>query len=290
MNRRTLIVVIFSMLFVLQAALLFSWHLTSDKPMQASDIAVSVLTLCLTAIIYVASTRFYFMAIKRSTEAHVAREGAELEHSLELYRSIALREEQLARKVCSAIENELVLAREDLAQGDIAKADVRLQNSLDMATEAIPSRCNNVTIAAVLEAESRQCENDGVRLTTEVAVPEEIGLPDIDMAALLFSLIDRALDDCKAQRAEDPSSNPTIAVRMLTDAGQLLIEVESTRDDTSAPSRRTVQKGTSKSGYDWNDKVIEGFTKGHGGIVEHSNDGKAHRTSVMIPLQDVADM
>ena len=99
MNRRTLIVVIFSMLFVLQAALLFSWHLTSDKPMQASDIAVSVLTLCLTAIIYVASTRFYFMAIKRSTEAHVAREGAELEHSLELYRSIALREEQLARKV-----------------------------------------------------------------------------------------------------------------------------------------------------------------------------------------------
>ena len=70
----------------------------------------------------------------------------------------------------------------------------------------------------------------------------------------------------------------------------LLIEVESTRDDTSAPSRRAVQKGTSKSGYDWNDKVIEGFTKGHGGIVEHSNDGKAHRTSVMIPLQDVADM
>ena len=282
MNRRTLIVVIFSVLFVLQAVLLLSWHFTSDKPVQAVDVAVSVLTLALTAIIYIASTRFYFAAIKRSTEAHVAREGAKLEHSLELYRSIAAREEQLTRKVCSAIENELVLAQEDLAQGDVSKADARLQNSLNMATEAIPSRCRNVTIAAVLEAESRQCENDAVRLTSEVAVPEEIGLPDIDMAALLFSLIDRALDECRAQREADPSSNPSIAVRMLTNTGQLLIEVENTCEGSDGTDRG------SKDGYDWNDKVIEGFTKGHGGIVEHSSDDKTHRTSVMIPLPTAA--
>ena len=69
---------------------------------------------------------------------------------------------------------------------------------------------------------------------------------------------------------------------MLTNTGQLLIEVENTRASSDGAGRG------SKDGYDWNDKVIEGFTKGHGGIIDHSIDGKMHRTSVMIPLPAAA--
>ena len=285
MNRRTLIIALLGSLFALQVAMLVGWHVSSGNSPTTIDVATSFLALAATAIIYTISARLYFAAIRRSTEAHAARGNEELERTFELYRAMAQREEQLTRKVCQAIEAELGQAREDLADGKIEQTDSHLQHCLDMATDALPQRCRNVTVAAALEAESRQCANESIEFVTKADVPATIALPDIDVAAVLFSMIDKALADCKALRAEDPSANPTITVRALTEKDQLVIEVENSRYTGKSQKRKKSAKGVSQDGYDWNSKVVDNLVKSHGGIVETVEENDLTRTTVMIPME-----
>ena len=284
MNRRTLIIVILGSLFALQVAMLASWHYNLGESLTATDFITSLITLVVTAVIYIFSARYYFAAIKRSTEAHAAKGSAELEHMFDLYHAMAKREEELARKVCKAIESELGQARDELADGRLGQTDIHLQRCLDMATEALPQRCHNVTVAAALEAESRQCANEGVELITKADVPAVIGIPDIDVAAVLFSMIDKALADCKALQENDPMAKPTITVRALSEKDQLVIEVENSRRADTRQKRRKPKKDTSQGEYDWNSKVVHNLVKGHSGIVETVEEGNSTRTTVMIPM------
>ena len=285
MNRRNLITALFAGLFLLQAVLLASWHIASAEPLRPVDVAVSIVTLAVTGIVYLFSARLYRQAIKRSTETHVAQASEDLERSLKLYRDMAAREEALTRKVCDAIETELNLAREDLAQGKLTEVDSHLQHSLDMATEALPTRCHNTTVAAVLEAESRQCANEGVILEAKADVPAIVGLSDIEMAALFFSLIDDALGSCRELREDDPATEPTISVRALTDAGQLLIEVDAPRAGSGGKKRRGTSARSANGKTDWNARVVEDFVKSNNGLIERTEESYLTRTSVMIPLQ-----
>lgn len=264
--------------------MLVGWHVSSGNRPTTIDVVTSFLALAATAIIYTISARLYFAAIKRSTEAHAAKGNAELERTFELYRAMAQREEHLARKICQAIETELGQAREDLADGRIEQTDNHLQHCLDMATDALPQRCRNVTVAAALEAESRQCANESIELVTKADVPASIALPDIDVAAVLFSMINKAIADCKALRAEDPLANPTISVRALTEKDQLVIEVENSRYATDSKKGKRPTKGASQGEYDWNSKVVDNLVKSHGGIVEAVEGNDSARTTVMIPL------
>lgn len=287
MDRRRLIIVLLGLLVALQAAMLTGRLISLNSPLTTTDVATSSFALAATIIIYIAGTHFYFAAIRRSAQAHAARGNAELERMFELYRTRAQREEHLTRRVCQAIESELGQARDDLADGRIEQTDSHLQHCLDITTDALPERCHNVTAAAVFEAESRQCANEGVKLITMADIPATIGLPDIDVAAILFSMIDGALEECKAQLAENPLSKPTITARAITEKDELVIEVEHTQQASDSAVRRKA-KGTrsqSRDEYDWNSKVVGNLVKEHRGLVESVEEGGLARTTIMIPLQ-----
>jgi len=286
MNRRTQIIALFVVLFFAQVALLIYWHVGSAVPLRPADVAISALTLLVTGVVYYFSARYYLKAIKQAAAIHAMRASEDLERSLELYRTMADREEQLVRRICEAIDAELVQAQEELAQGETTEVSVHLQRSLDMASEAIAPRCQNAVIAAVLDAEDRQFSSEGIELTTKANIPAEIGIPDIEIAAVLFNLADEALANCKALIEQDPSAKPSASIRMLTDTGQLVIETESPGHTGSKKTRRNAAKSaSSKTKPNWSARVIEDFVQGNGGIVEFAEGNGIARTSVMIPLQ-----
>lgn len=286
MNRRAQIIALFVILFFAQVALLIYWHVGSAAPLRPADVAISALTLLVTGVVYYFSARYYLKAIKQAAAIHAMRASEDLERSLELYRTMADREEQLVRRICEAIDVELVQAQEELAQGETAEVSAHLQRSLDMASEAIAPRCQNAVIGAVLDAEDRQFSSEGIGLTAMADVPAEMEIPDIEIAAVLFNLADGALANCKALRERDPSAKPSASIRMLTDSGQLVIETESPGHAGSKKTRRNPAQATSsKTRTNWSAKVIEDFVQGNGGIVEFADEGGVARTSVMIPLQ-----
>ena len=287
MSRRTQIMALFAMLFLVQMALLTYWHIESSAPLHIADVAVSGLTLLVTAVVYFISARYYLRSIKHATVLHAAHMSGKLEQSLELYRAMAEREEQVVRHICSEIDSELVQAREELAAGETDEIRAHLQRSLSMASETATPRCQNAVIAAVLDAEARQFTSEGFELITKVDIPAEIGIPDIEIAAMLFNLADEALTNCKALSEQNPSVKPSATIRMLTNAGQLVIEAVS----PSYTSPTNTKGGTSrvaphKSTLDWSARVIEDFARSNGGIIEFFEEGSISRMSVMIPLRD----
>ena len=290
MNRRAQIITLFAILFFAQVALLVCWHTQSSVPLRPSDVAISAITLLVTGVVYFFSARYYIRAVKQAAAIHNLRASEDLERSLELYRTMADREEQLVRRICNAIDAELLQAQEELAHGKTTEVKSHLQRSLDMASETIVPSCQNAVIAAVLDAEDRQFASEGIKLIIKADIPAEIDIPDIEIAAVLFNLTDEALANCKALIERDPSAEPIATIRMLTDTGQLVIEIESPNcTDSKTAGWRASKAAASKATSNWGARVIEDFVRGNGGIVEFTEKDSITRTSVMIPLQGIRE-
>ena len=127
--------------------------------------------------------------------------------------------------------------------------------------------------------------SEGVELVTKTRVPAVIALPDIDVAAMLFSMIDEALEKCRAQLAENPSAKPTINVRALTEKDELLIDVECTRLSGGSKKHGKARRTGSQDEYEWDSKVVDNLVRGHGGLVERAERDGLTRTTIMIPLR-----
>ena len=289
MNRRTRIVALFVVLFILQVALLICWHVEAGAPLRAKDVIVGLVTMIVMGVIYFFSARYYLRAIDRAVALHAAQASVELERSLELYHSMAEREERLVRQICATIEQGLAQAQEELAQGKVDEVDNCLQRSLDAASESPLPRCENAIIGAVLEAVSHQFASESVTLTARTDIPAEIDLPDIEIAAVLFNLADEAIGNCRALREADPTTEASVIMRIATEAGQLVIEAESP-ERAAKKARFGARKNTARAAKkSWSAKVIEDFVYSHDGFVEYAHAEGISRTSAMIPLGTLSE-
>ena len=283
MNRRRIISILFVALYALQLALLIYWHALASTAGSPS-IILTVLTAILAGVIDAASARFLQHAIDQTEKAHAAQAAERLERSLQEYSNMAEHEARMVSNISRAIERELESARSDLSRGEIDGAYARMQTSLDMASEAYSLQHDNIVIAAVLDAQRRQCESKGIELKAQVALPAEIGLPDIELATMVFSLIDYAQDNCE-QMDRKADATPTICVRMLADLGQLVVEVKGPRPKERIARRR---KGEQAIHSDGNLAVVKEMAERYNGIMEIDDGSKTCRVSVMLPVADGA--
>lgn len=279
MNRRRIISMLFVALYALQLALLIYWHALASTA-GIPSVFLTVLTAVLAGVIDAASARFLQHAINQTEKAHAAQAAEKLERSLQEYSDMAEHEARMVSNISRAIERELESARSELSRGEVDGACARMQTSLDMASEAYSLQHENIVIAAVLDAQKRQCEGKGIELKTSVALPSEVGLPDIELATMVFSLIDYAQDRCE-ESGETAGETPVIHVRMLTDLGQLVVEVEG-----PAPKERLARRrrGEQALHSDGNLAIVKEMTERYNGIMEIDDGGKTCRVSVMLPV------
>lgn len=289
MNRRRVIIVLTGVFYLLQLALIAYWHSLAEEGTRMLDLAISVGIAVVIGLIDAAVARYLLQALRRAETAYAADVSERLEQSLESYRVTAEREDALAQEVGSAVELELAAARRALAEGRVGDLDHHLQHGLDIASQTRASYCENVTVAAVLETKVRQCEEAGVRLVPQVVLPNELGLPDVDVAAVFFNLIDNALHECVALVAEGVDE-PTIVTKARVQAGQLFVSVENPcRADVDAHSKARAHRAESGQLHGWGTEIVASIAQDHGGIAEFEAHDGTFVANVMIPLHALPD-
>lgn len=185
----------------------------------------------------------------------------------------------MVANISRAIERELASAREKLSRGEVDSAYTHMQTGLDMASEAYSLQHGNIVMTAVLEAQKRQCANKGIGLNAKVVLPAELGIPDIELATMIFSLIDFARENCEAL-SNRVGQEPVIHIRMLTDLGQLVVDVEGPIVKKLVARRRGDQTLYANGSI----AVVREMTERYGGIMDFDDHGKTCRVSVMIPI------
>lgn len=310
MSRRRLIIALTCAFYALQVSLLVYWHSLAVGDMRTLDTMISIATAFVLGLIDAGAARYLLQALHRSETTYVADVSTRLELSLEGYRSVAERDEQLAQEVAHAVEEELARARNALAQGRATAAEEHLRTSVDIASQVKPPYCDNVAVAAVLDSKARQCEEANVGFKAMVDVPAELDLPDVEVAAVFFNLTDNALHECEALRAEgvapddyggghdtvahSPSRHiPTVSVRASVQAGHLFIEVSNpcrtnatvgNNGRDGIPQSAFVRRVETHHEHGWGTSIVATIARDHGGLAEFDTHGATFVARVMIPL------
>lgn len=283
--RRRAIIALSLALYALQVSLIWQWYTLAPQGPDALDLAILLIVTLAVGIVDVGVVRYLFAALKRAEEAYAQGVNERLQHSLDDYRIAAKREEDLAREVSGTVSEELTRAREALSQGRTNDARGHLQQSLDIASQTKSAHtCSNVPVAAVLQSKARQCKAAGASLETHVTLPEELGLPDVEVAAVFFNLIDNALHECEALIAGDDTAAPTISVSSMVQAGQLYVEVENPCRMEARGALSLARRRNPLSEHGWGTDIVAQIASDHGGIATFDAEGGVFVARVMIPL------
>ena len=284
MSRQRTIVVLAAVYYAAQMALLVYWHSLAVPEFRLLDALITLGIAAVMGFIDWWSARYLLQALSRTEQVYADDVSQQLEQSLENYRTLAEREEQRSAEIGREVEAELAQARKSLAEGRTDDVAMHLQQGLDIATSLRKPPCDNVAVAAILEAKTRECEEAGVELSTQVALPAELGLPDIEVASLLFNLIDNALHECAALRAQDAVAKPVITLHARTQAGQLFVQASNPcRPGIQAPGSRTEKRDT-EALHGWGTDIVRTIAHNHGGIAEFTFENEVFIATVMIPL------
>lgn len=253
-----------------------------------TDMVVAACIALALAAIDAGAVRYLLQAIRRVEETYASDVSEELERALESYRSLAEREAQLAQEIGRTVGDELEHTREALAEGHLEEADEHMQRGLRAASKTRAAYCDNVAVAAVLEVKARQCEESGVRFSAQASVPEDLPLPETEVAAVLFNLIDNALRECEGLVTDGVAEAPEITVRAKAEAGQLFVEVANPCKPESGKRLRisALRRPDAAREHGWGTHIVDDIVGAHGGVVSRDVANGTFVVRVMIPLPE----
>lgn len=285
MNRKRLISLLMCVFYLLQLVIIVYWHSLAPSSTRATDALISVAIAVVVGLVDYSIARYLLSALNRLEAAYGYDVAKRLERSLAGYREESLREETIAKEIGASIASELDKARAALTRGDNAEVSSLMRSSLDIAASTAAPICENVTVAAVLASKTRQCSEEGVTLTSQVTLPEPLPLPDIDIAAIFFNLIDNALNECKSLMAEGLVSDPQIDVSSRIQAGQLFVKVQNpSHQGIDTKKRRAERRTSTSSQHGWGTEIVSSIAQEQGGIAEFAESEGRFVATVMIPL------
>lgn len=284
MSRRNLILVLTGLFYALQLAVIINWYNISTADTRTGDLLISIAIAVVVGLIDAGAARYLLAALKRSEEAFAASVNEQLERSFDEYRASAEEEERLVEEISAGVERELAHAREALAAGRSSEVSDHLQQGLSIASQIHATHCDNVPIAAVLDGKARQCAAAGIALDIQVDLPSDIGLPDVETAAIFFNLIDNARHECEALVEAGEEKPLSIHVRSLIGAGQLIVEVTNPCRTGASRRRSKVLSKEPLRTHGWGTSIVEDIARTHGGIAEYTEKDGTFSASVMIPL------
>jgi len=305
MSRRRLIIALTCAFYALQLGLLMYRHSLAASDARSIDAFASIGIAVVLCLIDANAARYLLGALNRSQTVYATDASARLERSLERYRLEAERDERFAQEVGRAVEEELSRARKAIAQGKSAEANGHIQASLGIASNTRPPYCDNVAVAAVLDSKNRQCEEADIDLDTRVDMPTKLPLPDVEVAAVFFNLIDNAMHECEALQLAG-LDEVAISVRARVQAGQLLIEVRNpcrvdsnskrglagvfrhramgSESDAGVDQSAMIRRSETSHEHGWGTNIVRTIARDHGGVVDYSRHDATFTATVMIPL------
>ena len=288
MSRRGVTILVMAIFYVVQVLLLLYALSLGSPSLRGFDVAVTLALAATAGMVDIAVVRYLFKALERSQMAFALDMSEQLRQSLERYQAVLEEGNRETEELVRAIENELAQARSALADGHVGSMDEHLREGLEIASEVRRSPCSNAAVSAILDAKTRQCAASGVALNDAVDLPDELPIPDVELAAIFFNLIDNALHECEVLAEEDANvAGLQIDVRSMVEYEQLIVTVTNPcRSGVDVRKRAADRKQQTGSSHGLGTDVVRVIADSHQGLAAFDEKEGTFTASVMIPLPE----
>lgn len=263
-------------LFTVLSFAIWGYHMLGD----ITSLPVSV-SLAYTILPFTALSAFALLvAIVALSRHEMLEQRNKLAEMQEVYYQSLQREQNGVRTLRHDLHNHIAAVQALMANDNYAEATQYL-DALSKSPELTDGKqyCENKIAAAVLSSKVPLAEQKGVHFDIKVDLPDPLGLPDIELCALLGNALDNAIE------AAETAKDRRIAIRARADKGMLMLRVENTFSQMPTQQNGTLltnKKNFAAHGYGF--AGMQEIARRHGGMCEGAYTKQEFRLLVSVPL------
>lgn len=261
-----------------------------------------------------------FREVRKTQEADILRERVRMLEEQERVQ-VAYREQIAAdmediMKLRREVAEEMDEAVRRLREQEEGSAQERLSRAVDIMGSTAFRLCEHRSADAVATMKLKACEEAGVRPRFSLEVPHNVGVPAVELCAVIANLADNGLaaalrawdaggpgasSELGASSASSASSEPGasgepfLSLRSSVRQGHLVIEAKNSISEADrvaweeSAKRSRKRQRTWDEAHGWGLSIISGIAQRHGGSLECAIEDGVFRATVIMRLGSASD-
>ena len=261
-----------------------------------------------------------FREVRKTQEADILRERVRMLEEQERVQ-VAYREQIAAdmediMKLRREVAEEMDEAVRRLREQEEGSAQERLSRAVDIMGSTAFRLCEHRSADAVATMKLKACEEAGVRPRFSLEIPPNVGVPAVELCAVIANLADNGLaaalrawdaggpgasSELGASSASSASSEPGasgepfLSLRSSVRQGHLVIEAKNSISEADrvaweeSAKRSRKRQRTWDEAHGWGLSIISGIAQRHGGSLECAIEDGVFRATVIMRLGSASD-
>lgn len=246
-----------------------------------------------------------FREVRKTQEADILRERVRMLEEQERVQ-VAYREQIAAdmediMKLRREVAEEMDEAVRRLREQEEGSAQERLSRAVDIMGSTAFRLCEHRSADAVATMKLKACEEAGVRPRFSLEIPYDVGVPAVELCAVIANLADNGLAAAlRARGAGGPgepgaSGEPFLSLRSSVRQGHLVIEAKNSISEADrlaweeSAKRSRKRQRTWDEAHGWGLSIISGIAQRHGGSLECAIEDDVFRATVIMRLGSASD-
>ena len=261
-----------------------------------------------------------FREVRKTQEADILRERVRMLEEQERVQ-VAYREQIAAdmediMKLRREVAEEMDEAVRRLREQEEGSAQERLSRAVDIMGSTAFRLCEHRSADAVATMKLKACEEAGVRPRFSLEIPHNVGVPAVELCAVIANLADNGLaaalrawdaggpgasSELGASSASSASSEPGasgepfLSLRSSVRQGHLVIEAKNSISEADrvaweeSAKRSRKRQRTWDEAHGWGLSIIAGIAQRHGGSLECAIEDGVFRATVIMRLGSASD-
>ncbi|WP_302384892.1 GHKL domain-containing protein [uncultured Adlercreutzia sp.] len=255
-----------------------------------------------------------FREVRKTQEADILRERVRMLEEQErvqvAYRERIAADMEDIMKLRREVAEEMDEAVRRLREQEEGDAQERLSRAVDIMGSTAFRLCEHRSADAVATMKLKACEEAGVRPRFSLEIPHNVGVPAVELCAVIANLADNGL--AAALRARDAggpgasgassapsepgtSGEPFLSLRSSVRQGHLVIEAKNSISEADrvaweeSAKRSRKRQRTWDEAHGWGLSIISGIAQRHGGSLECAIEDGVFRATVIMRLGSASD-
>ena len=255
-----------------------------------------------------------FREVRKTQEADILRERVRMLEEQErvqvAYRERIAADMEDIMKLRREVAEEMDEAVRRLREQEEGDAQERLSRAVDIMGSTAFRLCEHRSADAVATMKLKACEEAGVRPRFSLEIPHNVGVPAVELCAVIANLADNGLaaalrarnaggpgasSEPGASSASSASGEPFLSLRSSVRQGHLVIEAKNSISEADrvaweeSAKRSRKRQRTWDEAHGWGLSIISGIAQRHGGSLECAIEDGVFRATVIMRLGSASD-
>ena len=188
-----------------------------------------------------------------------------------------------ARRIREGVASELEDVGALLDRQEAEAASRGLLKAVDMMDAGRMRTCGHQVVDALVSMKAALCEEQGIHLTLELALSDDLALPSVELCAVFSNMLDNAIHAC----ADVPADERFIELKAQVEAGYLAVHMENSCVPNASAARRSARRprGARLPEHGWGLGILDTLATRHDGKLETAQEGSVFQTTAILKLE-----